>query len=502
MLTRIHTKPGEENFISNVIKNSLAIDLPKYIILRLAINKSFRLEYKRLDNPSYSNFIPYEGVAGGGAEYNMEQVIGDGKSDNKDYTNILRIAFAWRHRDENLNFSDDSIFLSTIEKYIHRGLYELYSLYKSKDDFYQFLLDEFKEQNVQNKPNSQRIGAHIDNNKFEEYLRSQNFKGQIVSLDDALRHDVFKIHFEDMKSYERLEKEVDEYKVKFGLYSDAFTEYAGEQMSLNLYFPKPKELWKKFGLDEFEVDINSYSAKHKLALYCGRDINNQPFFFDLEQHLLVAGTSGSGKSVLLHTLITSLALLNKNVKFILIDPKNGAEFGVYDGAENLSELVDKSIVKDIDQVQNSIDTVIKEMNDRYTILAKNGVSKNGDLEKPLDDIVVVMDEVADAFGQIKTLQDSIVTLAQKARAAGIHLIIATQTPNSEILKQALRANFDMRIALKVQNLKASQIVIDQGGAEKLLGSGDMLVKINGEITHIFSPFLNSENIKQILKIKK
>ncbi|WP_346745147.1 FtsK/SpoIIIE domain-containing protein [uncultured Campylobacter sp.] len=501
MLGKIYTKTGEENFINSIINNSLCIaNLPKYFILRLALNKCFKLEYRSLDHECYSNLIPYDGVGKNEGEYNMAQVTGDGKGNSKNYTDLLRATLSLRHRDENLDFSDDSIFTGAISKYIHRGLLEIYNLYKSKDDFYQFLLDEFKEQNTQAISSNEITGTQIDSNNFEEYLKSENFKGKIVSYDDALRHDVFKIHFEDMKSYERLKKEADEYKVKFGLYSDAFTEYAGEPMSLNLYFPKPKELWKKFGLDEFVVDINSYSAKHKLALYCGRDIKNQPFFFDLEQHLLVAGTSGSGKSVLLHTLITSLALLNKNVKFVLIDPKNGAEFGVYDGVENLSELVGKSVVKDIVQVQNSIDTVVEEMNNRYVILAENGVNKNSELEKPLDNIVVVMDEVADAFGQIKTLQDGIVALAQKARAAGIHLIIATQTPNAEILKQALRANFDMRIALKVQNSKASQIVIDQSGAEKLLGSGDMLVKINGEIMHIFSPLLNPEDIKQILKI--
>lgn len=496
MLTRIYTTPGEEIFILNIIKNSLAIDLPKYIILRLAINKSFRLEYKSLDNPLYGRLIPYEGVAKG-AEYNMEQVIGDGKSDNKDYTAILRAAFTWRHREENLDFSDDAIFLSAIEKYIHRGLYELYNLYKSKDDFYQFLLDEFGDVFLVNTVQKEIAGEKIDISKFTIYLKSQNIKGQIISSYDALRHDVFKMRFEDIKDYKRIESEVAEYKVKFGLCSDAFTEYANEQMCLNVYFPKPKNLWNKFGANEFEIDIKGYRGKHYLAAYCGRDIKNQPFFFDLKQHLLVAGTSGGGKSKLLHTLIASLALLNKNIKFLLIDPKNGTEFGVYDGA---SELLWQEVVRDMAQVQDAINSVIEEMKRRYKFLAENGVDKNSDLDNPLDSIVVVIDEVAGAFGQIKTLQDDISLLVQMARAAGIHLVIATQSPNANILKQEFRANFDMRIALKTQNAMGSRIIMDEGGAEKLLGSGDMLVKMDSDITHIFSPLLNPEDIKQILKI--
>ena len=135
---------------------------------------------------------------------------------------------------------------------------------------------------------------------------------------------------------------------------------------------------------------------------------------------------------------------------------------------------------------------------RYDFFAKQGVSKNSELKEPLSKIVIVFDEVADAFLQIKELQDDIVRIAQKARAADIHLIIATQTPNANILKQELRANIDTRIALKTQNSKGSTIIIDETGAENLLGKGDMLVKIGSDINRIFSPYLDSSDIKTIL----
>ena len=232
MLGKIYTKAGEENFIANIIKNSLAVDGPKYVILRMAINKSFRLEYKSLDNPCYANFILYDGFSSGGGEYNMSQVTGSGK-ESKDYTDILRAAFMLRHKSENLDFSDDAIFISVIEKYIHRGLYELNNLYKSKDDFYQFLIDEFSV-TIEPKiiPAEESISERLDEDKIREYFTSAGIKAEILSSDHALRHDVFKIRFKDMKDYARVENEVDDYKVKFGLYSDASTQYAGEQMSL------------------------------------------------------------------------------------------------------------------------------------------------------------------------------------------------------------------------------------------------------------------------------
>lgn len=500
MLGKIYTKAGEENFIANIIKNSLAVDVPKYVILRMAINKSFRLEYKSLDNPCYANFILYDGFSSGGGEYNMSQVTGSGK-ESKDYTDILRTAFMLRHKSENLDFSDDAIFISAIEKYIHRGLYELNNLYKSKDDFYQFLIDEFSV-TIEPKilPTEESISERLDEDKIREYFTSAGIKAEILSSDYALRHDAFKIRFKDMKDYARVENEVDDYKVKFGLYSDASTQYAGEQMSLNLYLPRPKSQWKKFDADDFGFDISSYTKSYALPAYCGRNIKNEAFFFDLSQHLLIGGTSGSGKSMLLHTLITSLAMLNQNIRFVLIDPKNGAEFGIYDKLRSLSEL--GGVVKDISHTQTVIDAVIKEMDRRYSVLAKEGVSKNAELPTPMPSMVVVFDEVADAFGQIKTLQDSIVILAQKARAADIHLIIATQTPNANIFKQELRANFDLRIALKVQNAKASRIVLDESGAEKLLGAGDMLVKLSGsQPQHIFAPYLSKGDIKRLLELK-
>lgn len=499
MLGKIYTKAGEEIFIQNIIKNALVIDsLPKYVILRLAINKTFRLEYKRLDNPSYANTIPYDGSAKGG-EYNMEQVTGDGK--NKDYTDLLRLAFICRHKEEGLDFSDDSVFTSTVDKYIHRGLFELNNIYKTKDDFYQFLLDEFKETSFVNQNTftaSQSISKDINEINFIQYIKQNNIKAQILTHIDALRHDVIKLKCDDMKTYENIKKEAGDYKIKFGLIGDANAVYAGEQMCLNVYFPKPESKWKNFGLDEFLKDIKEYNRKFWLGVYCGRDILSKPFFLDISQHLLVAGTSGSGKSVLLHTIITSLGLINKNIEFILIDPKNGAEFGIYDNSKNLSPLCNNKVIKDINEVKNITQIIIDEMQYRYDFFAKQGVSKNSELKEPLSKIVIVFDEVADAFLQIKELQDDIVRIAQKARAADIHLVIATQTPNANILKQELRANIDTRIALKTQNSKGSTIIIDETGAENLLGKGDMLVKIGSDINRIFSPYLDSSDIKTIL----
>ncbi|MDL0089575.1 FtsK/SpoIIIE domain-containing protein [Campylobacter gastrosuis] len=503
MLGKIYTKPGEEQFIANVIKNSLQIDLPKYVILRLAINKSIRLEYKSLDNPCYSNYIPYDGSISG-AEYNMTQVIGEGKG-LKDYTSLLRAFFMFRHKDENLDFSDDSVFTSTIDKYIHRGLYELSNLYKSKDDFYQFLLDEFLNFKSQNFTQESVEANRIDKSRLTQYFKTNAINAEILSINEALRHDVFKIHLASESDFRNLNSKISSFKREFGLYANAmFNERVGEAMSFNLFLPKPPSNWTILGASEFRADLAKNNKKMIIVSYLGRDINNEPFFFDLSEcpHLLIGGASGSGKSVLLHTIITSTAKLNQDAEFIIIDPKGGAEFSVYDGLIKLSKIAQNKVTTDILNFENVIGGIIDEMELRYKELAKFGASKNSELTNPFNNIVVIIDEAADAFMNLENMQNSVVLIAQKARAVGIFVILATQTPNSNIFKQELRANFSSRIALKAQNASGSKIIIDETGAENLLGKGDMLAKVPPLLSDkilLFSPYLNKESIKELLK---
>lgn len=241
-----------------------------------------------------------------------------------------------------------------------------------------------------------------------------------------------------------------------------------------------------------------------IASYLGRNINNEPFFFDLSEcpHLLIGGASGSGKSVLLHTIIISIAKLNQDTEFVIIDPKGGAEFSVYDGLIKLSKIAQNKVTTDILNFENVIGGIIDEMELRYKELAKFGASKNSELANPFNNIAVIIDEVADAFMNLENMQSSVVLIAQKARAVGIFVILATQTPNSNIFKQELRANFSSRIALKAQNASGSKIIIDETGAENLLGKGDMLAKVPPHLSDkilLFSPYLNKENIKDLLK---
>ncbi len=231
------------------------------------------------------------------------------------------------------------------------------------------------------------------------------------------------------------------------------------------------------------VESSSYkNAKSKLNVALGRDIQGEATCADLAKmpHLLVAGTTGSGKSVCLNTMIMSL-LFNATpdeVKLIMIDPKK-VEFTVYRSIPHL--LV--PVVADPRKAAGALSWAVAEMDKRYALFAEKGVRNlqsyntyavsNG-LEK-MPQIVIIIDELSDLMmAASNEVEDSICRLAQKARAAGMHLIVATQRPSVDVITGLIKANIPSRIAFAVKSQIDSRTIIDTQGAEKLLGNGDML----------------------------
>ena len=248
--------------------------------------------------------------------------------------------------------------------------------------------------------------------------------------------------------------------------------------------------------------------KSKLLVALGKDVTGQTAFCDISKmpHLLVAGTTGSGKSVCLNTMIMSI-LYRANpdeVKFVMIDPK-AVEFPVYNGIPHL--LV--PVVTDSRKAAGALGWAVIEMEKRYKLLAENGVrniagynelcKKNKELE-PMPHIVIIIDEFADLMMVAgNEVESSVCRIAQKARAAGMHLVIATQRPSADIFTGLIKSNIPSRIALSVSSKVNSQIIIDMLGAEKLLGKGDMLyLPIGAPKPHrIQGCFVSDEEVRSV-----
>ncbi|MBQ1249940.1 MAG: DNA translocase FtsK, partial [Selenomonadales bacterium] len=221
------------------------------------------------------------------------------------------------------------------------------------------------------------------------------------------------------------------------------------------------------------------NAASKLTVGLGKDIAGQPVIADLGKmpHLLVAGATGSGKSVCINTLITSILFRARpdEVKFILIDPKM-VEFAAYDGISHLMA----PVVTDAKKAAGALNWAVREMERRYAMFAAESVrdiSRFNEVstEPPLPAIVIIIDELADLMMVAPVdVEDAICRLAQKARAAGIHLILATQRPSVNVITGTIKANIPSRISFAVASQVDSRTILDMGGAEKLLGKGDML----------------------------
>jgi S-DNA-T family DNA segregation ATPase FtsK/SpoIIIE len=223
-------------------------------------------------------------------------------------------------------------------------------------------------------------------------------------------------------------------------------------------------------------------VQSKLALGLGQDVSGHAVAADLSAmpHLLIAGTTGSGKSVCVNSIITCLLLQNKpdELQFVMIDPKR-VELTYYNGIPHLLA----PVIVDLENVVGSLKWISREMDERYRRFAREGVRNINEFNKRMQDIhqpqlpllVVVIDELADLMMLAPDETERLITrMAQLARATGIHLVIATQRPSVDVVTGIIKANFPARVAFAVASSVDSRVILDQPGAERLLGRGDML----------------------------
>ena len=302
----------------------------------------------------------------------------------------------------------------------------------------------------------------------------------------------------------------------------------------------PNKYKESVYLSELFSNTNFVSSKKNLLLALGKDINGNAIFTNLEDmpHLLIAGTTGSGKSVGINVMIASILfrLSPEDCKFILIDPKM-LELSVYEGIPHLIT----PVVTDPKKAINALKWVVKEMESRYQKMSLLGVrnienynlrinesinksetifrsvpaginpdsgqpqSKKIEIEqKKMPFIVVVVDEMADLMMIAgKEIEHAIQRLSQMARAAGIHLIMATQRPSVDVITGTIKANFPTRISFQVSSKFDSRTILGDEGAERLLGKGDMLMmNAGGRTTRIHGPFISDKEIEGIVSSLK
>lgn len=251
------------------------------------------------------------------------------------------------------------------------------------------------------------------------------------------------------------------------------------------------------------------NAKSKLTVALGLDVSGQPVVADIAKmpHVLIAGTTGSGKSVLINSWINSIIFRTtpNEVKLIMVDPKR-VELVGYNGIPHLLT----PVIVDVDKTLSALKWAMKEMDRRYQEFAKVGVRNiesyninSGFQAMPY--ILIIIDELADLMGFAPVeVEDSICRIAQMARATGMHLILSTQRPSVDVITGLIKANIPCRIAFNVSSMIDSRVILDQPGAEKLLGRGDMLYipPDQAKPTRIQGAFISEREITNIVELLK
>ena len=286
---------------------------------------------------------------------------------------------------------------------------------------------------------------------------------------------------------------------------------------VGIEIPNPKS--ETVGLRElFESDVFKQS-KSLLSLALGKDIAGHPAVADLAPlpHLLVAGATGAGKSVGINAIILSILFKARpdEVRFLLVDPKQ-VELAVYDGLPHLLH----PVVTDMEQAKNALAWAVQEMDRRYALLKEVQVRNLGgynakikELEakspdhrsglEPLPYIVIIVDEFADLMmTAAKEVEASIIRLSQLARAAGIHIILATQRPSVNVITGIIKANLPGRMAFRVASPHDSRTILDSNGAEKLLGRGDMLFKSGLAPQRLHGAFVSDDTVLRVVEYWK
>lgn len=492
MATKVFTSRDDETLIRTVQQHGLLADKsdPKWKVLRIA----FALSLRSPEAPAetFDDHHPKDG------EYALKQLCGEGQE--PDYTDAFRALLSVYH-DLDLFTAADDLFVKLLQRHIRRGLSEIERSWAIGHDFHELLYQELfgKRQ--------QEVDQPVEDltEKLLSSLRHFDIRAEVKRLVDGPRLQAYETILADAGQLRLLQKRTEE--LAFDLASGPISISIGqESRQADILIPKPRNAWRPVTWSTIQSAIPN-TQKARLGVVLGVDTRGTPVGFDLASapHLLVGGTTGSGKSVCLHALICSLLSRHdsSSLQLCLIDPKR-TELSEYAGVPHLHG---QAPVQDVALAADTLHEIANEMDRREFALAERGFKQLAEWRAASSDappyLVVVVEELADLLLQHPEAESPLIRLAQKGRASGIHLVLATQRPDGVTFSGLLRSNVPSRVALTVQKSSESRIIIDESGAELLLGQGDMLVKLLGDpVLRMHGAFLTSEDIRSVVAAAK
>lgn len=364
--------------------------------------------------------------------------------------------------------------------------------------------------------NRKSEGSEIENEKIaderseiiNEAFKDLGVKASVVSYKIGPSVTRYDIRTERNESVKKIDSYINDICIRLGGVDARFSPIVLGKTSSGLEISNAVRSVVNF--KDCLITLNKLPKTKPTSIPLGRDINNELLTFDLQEapHILVSGTTGSGKSVFLNSIVMSLIMRNSpdDLKLLIIDPKL-VEFNRYREIPHL--MCPILSLNDGDKILEVLNKVCEIMDERYSLFAKTDTVKLKEYnewaeahgEKKLPIIVIVIEEYADLVMTNKRISEPVIRIGQKARAAGIHMVIATQKPLVSVINNVLKGNIPTRIALLSASYTDSATIIDQGGAEKLLKNGDMLIKSsllsNTSLIRCQGSFIDNNEIKAV-----
>lgn len=478
MVDRIHLDRDDRQTIQDILKYGLRHH-EQWVGGRLALARSLQMS----DLPDPRAFQK-QSQQRGGVELHAAQLTGEGKGPAEDITDLLRALLSlYEGRDY---FEDEEGFHDALQRHVRRGLREFRNTWPASSDFHEYLLQELFFEDEPARDRDKDEGATALGGRISAVLGQLGIGAELLEAEEGPRLTRFKLTLEMLDDLDRLRKGVGKIGFALGFGEESVTlALATGERQVFLFVPRPPKQWRTVTWKDVRHKLaEPVSEAMTLPVCLGTDVLGDPFLIDLAEapHLFVGGTTGSGKSMCLHAIL--LSLLEKRgdqVRLLLIDPK-AVEFQAYIGCSRLRE---GSVIVSADSALVALESLVEEMNTRQEILgtydARN-ISEANVRGAKLPRIIAVVDELGDLFLTRREIEAPLIRLAQKARSAGIHLVLATQRPEAATFPGLLRSNIPSRIALAVQKSSESRIILDEVGAESLLMRGDMLVRFAGRQT--------------------
>ncbi len=473
-MSKLYFTLDERAFFDRVATHGLLrAKTPYWPIVRFAITHSLRL-----------NTLPderYTAPSGRGSELELEQITGFGKSAAEDYDDEMRFLLSVRHQEDL--FGDSNRYVDLLQRHARRGVELMLSSWQPGQTYHDYLLEELYSDVA-----SAQSPAGGDANALDFGALSHGLKQIGVSAASAgddiegPRLNRFSLTLTSVDDYDRLRKGLDDLVFAMGVGNSGISLSRGKgERRVIVDVPRPSSTWHSVVWKDIEPEL--VSRNEYLPVCPGVDVLGRAVIFDLAEapHLFIAGATGSGKSVCLNALLLSMLVSARPPEFIIIDPKS-VDFADYDGCSRLRE---RRVITDMSEGVEKLREIAQEMDERQKVLREHNARNLAEAQAngaSLERLVVVIDELADFMLGKSGATEPLVRLAQKARATGIHLILGTQRPDAATFPGLLRSNIPSRIALTVQKAADSRIILDEGGAEKLLMRGDMLIKLAGRET--------------------